>query len=176
MTRLPQDQRYGSVARTFHWTIGVLVLVNLVLGLGHDVLKGFPVMPIHKAIGLTVLVLTLGRIAWRLAHRPPPLPAGTARWERPAALTVHWLLYALMIVMPVTGWIMSSAGPYPLSWFGLFDVPKFDVAKGSAFAEASHEGHELLGYLMLALALVHIAAALRHHFIRRDTILARMIG
>ena len=167
--RRPRDERYSHGAIAFHWTIAVLVIVNLAIGLLHDVVPALRAwMSAHKAIGITVLVLTIGRIAWRLAHRPPPLPADTRGWERGAAHGVHWLLYALLLAMPLTGWMMVSGPPVrkPLSWFGLFDIPSLPVSpSGSGFG---HEAHALLGWLMLALVVLHVAAALRHHFILRD--------
>ena len=89
--------RYSRVAMWFHWTVAVLVIVNLTIGLLHDAIGG---MALHKPIGLTVLALTAGRVAWRLLHRPPPLPAHTPGWERGLAHVTHWALYALMIAMP----------------------------------------------------------------------------
>ncbi|SFP45868.1 cytochrome b [Sphingomonas rubra] len=163
--------RYSRVAMWFHWTIAALVIVNLVIGIFHDALGG---MSIHKAIGLTVLALTAGRVAWRIAHRPPPLPAHTPAWERGAAHATHWALYLLMIAMPVTGWLMVSGGATrrPLTWFGLFDLPYLPV--GEAAGGFGHDAHGLLGWLMLALVLLHVAAALRHRLLLRDGILARM--
>jgi cytochrome b561 len=163
--------RYSRVAMWFHWTIAALVIVNLVIGIFHDAIGG---IPIHKAIGITVLVLTAGRVAWRIGHRPPPLPGHTPLWERGAAHATHWTLYLLMIAMPVTGWLMVSGGArkYPLSWFGLFDVPFLPV--GKAAGGFGHDAHAVLGWLMLALVLLHVAAALRHRFLLRDGVLARM--
>ena len=170
------ELHYNSVARALHWTIAVLIILNLAIGLLHDGLpKGLPAMPIHKSIGLTVLALSAFRLVWRLTHTPPPMPTHMPGWEKATAHAVHWLLYALMFIMPVTGWIMSSANDRPLTFFWLFDVPKFAVAKGDAIAGLSHEGHEILGYLMTALVLGHIAAALRHHVLLKDNILNRML-
>ncbi len=165
--------RYSTVAIWFHWTIAALVIANLTIGLFHDALPGGS-MPAHKAIGLTVLALTLARIAWRLGHRPPPLPATTPGWERGAAHATHWLLYILMVAMPVTGWMMvsGSATRRPLDWFGLFDLPYLPV--GSQAGGIGHDAHAILGWLMLALVSLHIAAALRHRLILRDGMLARM--
>jgi cytochrome b561 len=168
-----RPHRYSIVAMWFHWTIAVLVIANLAIGLLHDtLLRG--TMPAHKAIGLTVLLLTAGRVAWRLMHRPPPLPAHTPVWERGLAHAVHWALYLLMIAMPVTGWLMvsGSATRRPLTWFGLFDLPYLPV--GETAGGIGHEAHELLGWLMLALVVLHIAAALRHRLILKDGILGRM--
>lgn len=168
--------RYTSVARALHWVIALLILTNFFFGFAHDALpKDWAVMPVHKSIGLTVLALTLLRIMWRLTHRAPPLPAAMPAWEKGAAHLTHFAFYALMLILPLSGWIMSSAGPRPLSLFFLFDVPKFAVAKGDAIVGISHEAHELLPWLWVALILLHVGAALRHHFLLRDGILRRML-
>ncbi|PCD02938.1 cytochrome B [Sphingomonas spermidinifaciens] len=168
-------QRYNSVARTLHWVIAVLIIGNLAGGLLHDALEDVVnVMPIHKATGLLILGLTLVRIGWRLTHRPPPLPGHVAGLERLGAQAAHVGLYALMLLMPMSGWIMSSAGKYPLSFYGLFDVPKFAVTRDDPIAGIAGEGHGLLGWVMLALVVLHVAAALRHHFVLKDQVLRRM--
>lgn len=174
-----RDDRYSIVAIVFHWTIALLVLFNLAVGLFHDGLpREWQLMPLHKAAGITVLVLSLGRLAWRLMHLPPTRATNVAPWEHRFALAVHWTLYFLMIAMPLTGWAMSSVGhdgnpPRPLTWFFLFAIPYLPVSPGTA--DFGHEAHEILGYLMTALVLLHIAAALRHHLVRRDVTLVRML-
>lgn len=163
-----QGGRYSGIAILFHWTIAALVLVNLWIGL----IGGS--MPAHKAIGITVLVLTLGRIGWRLGHRPPPLPSGTPGWERMAAHATHLLFYLLLIVLPLSGWAMvSGAKRNPLDWFGLFPIPYLPIPP--SLAHLGHEAHELLGFAMLGLVVLHVAAALRHHFLLRDGVLLRML-
>ena len=171
IARARQTARYSRVAMWFHWTIAVLVIVNLVIGLLHDAIGG---MGLHKPIGLTILALTAGRIAWRLLHRPPPLPAHTPAWERAAAHATHWVLYLLMIAMPVTGWVMVSGAEVrrPLTLFGLFDIPYLPVGRDAA--SLGHDAHALLGWLMLALVVLHVAAALRHWLVLRDGVFGRM--
>lgn len=170
------EDRYNRGARALHWVIAVLVIANIAGGLLHDALEDvINLMPLHKASGMTVLALSLVRIAWRFMWRAPAHPEGMSGLEVLAAKATHLLFYALMLAMPVTGWIMSSAGKYPLSWFGLFDLPKLPVTRDSALYEMGHEGHELLGWLFAALVILHVAAALRHHFILRDRVLERML-
>jgi cytochrome b561 len=176
MARRARDERYTSGAIAFHWVIALLVLANLALGILHESLpRAWQVMPLHKSIGITVLVLTLGRIAWRLAHRPPPLPSHLQAWERGAAHLVHLLLYAAMLILPLSGWLMGSNPERirPMSWFWLFQVPP--LPSTPALSGGAHEVHELLGWAMAALVVLHIAAALHHHFWRRDTVLLRMM-
>ncbi|MCW3836382.1 cytochrome b [Sphingomonas canadensis] len=167
---------YSKGAIAFHWVIAVLVLFNLWLGLFHDALpREWRVIPLHKTLGILILVLSVARLGWRLAHTPPALPDAMRGWERAAAKAMHWALYALMIILSMSGWAMSSdpERPRAVSMFGLFDMPLLPVGHGAA--EAAHEAHELLGFLMAGLVVLHIAAALRHHFLLRDDVLARMI-
>jgi cytochrome b561 len=176
-TALTRTDRYSKGAIWFHWVIAVLVIANLAIGILHEsLLDGVNgVIPLHKSIGITVLVLTLGRIAWRLVHRPPAPPEAMARWERLAAQSVHMTFYALLLILPLAGWLMVSgtAKPRPFLWFGLFDIPLLPVS--TAVGDVAHQTHELVGYLMALLVAIHIAAALRHHFLQRDSVLARMI-
>ncbi|WP_188055902.1 cytochrome b [Sphingosinithalassobacter sp. CS137] len=168
--------RYDRVAITFHWVIAALVLVNLAIGLFHESLfDGMSLMPFHKSNGILILGLSIARLGWRLGHRPPSLPAGSPRWERALARSVHWLFYTLLILLPLSGWIFSSnpARPRPIDWFGLFELPVLPV--GEALAGAAHGGHDLMGFAMAGLVVLHVAAALRHHFVLRDRTLARML-
>lgn len=170
-----RGDRYSRGAIAFHWVIAALVLTNIFIGLFHEsLLEGIRTMPVHKAIGVTVLVLSIGRLGWRLTHRPPDLPDRMSEWEKAAAKGVHWLFYALLIAMPLSGWLWSSdvTRPRPFSWFGLFEVPLFRV--GHDLARTLHEAHEIMGLAMAGLVAIHIAAALRHHFVLRDRVLVRM--
>jgi cytochrome b561 len=176
MTALQADAgHYSRVARWLHWAMAIMIIGNLVGGLLHDVDPAL-IMPLHKASGITLLFLTLLRFGWRLTHRPPAFPASMANWERWASTIAHNALYALMILVPLTGWLMSSAGSRPLTWFGLFDIPKLPVEQSEAFGEMMSERHEVLAFAMIGLLVIHLAAALRHHFIKKDGMLARMLG
>lgn len=168
-------ERYSLVARVLHWAIALLILFNLWLGFAHDSLpKDWQVMPVHKSLGLTVLALTVVRILWRFTRPAPALPGTMPQWERLAAHATHFAFYALMVLIPLTGWIMTSAGTRPLTWFFLFDVPKFAVAKDDAIVGISAETHEVGAFLWAALILLHVLAALRHHFILKDGMMRRM--
>ena len=169
------SERYSRVAIWLHWTIALLVILNLAVGLLHDSVPALRAwMGAHKALGMAVLVLSFARLAWRLANRPPPLPALMPAWEKGLAHAAHALLYGMMIGMPLTGWLMvsGSAKRGPFNWFGLFDIPYLPVS--TATGHFGHEAHEILGWMMLALVVAHSAAALRHHLLLRDEILARM--
>ncbi|MES2753632.1 MAG: cytochrome b [Pseudomonadota bacterium] len=174
MRAINPPDRYSRGAIAFHWVIAALVVFNLWLGIAHDSLpRDWQVMPVHKAVGITVLVLTFGRIAWRFSHPAPPLPPTVAGFERVAAYVSHYAFYVLLLVMPLTGWAMSSSTKAkPFDWFGVFTVPKLPVS--ADVSKFGHDAHELLGWGMLALVVLHVAAALRHHFLLRDSVLARM--
>lgn len=170
--------RYTHTAIALHWLMALAVIGLLGVGTWMTGLKPSPtkieVYTWHKWIGLTVLLLVLVRVLWRLRHTPPPLPVGTPAWQRRAAAASHGLLYALLFAMPLTGWLQNSAAGFPLSWFGLFKVPALVDRDKEAFAFWQGT-HELLAWLLMALILVHIAAALKHYLIDRDEVLRRML-
>lgn len=170
-----QATRYNAGARTLHWVIAVLIILNLILGLFHDALgSAFAVIPFHKSVGLTILVLSVLRLAWRMTWKAPPYPGSLPASEIAIARTVHAILYVLMIAMPLSGWIMSSAGKYPLTFFGLFDWPKFAVTRGDLLVKVGQNFHGIGGWILLVLALGHIAAALRHQLLLKDGVFQRM--
>lgn len=193
-----ESTRYTAVAVALHWILAILAISLVFVGwwMGDAITdpatraQALKVFPIHKATGITVLTLTLLRLVWRLTHKPPPLPAGMAAWERTVARVSHWAFYALLIALPLSGWIYASAGyseafktfiRVPLSYFGLFVVPDFpgvasqpDEAR-KAIGLAAVNVHGKLAWVMLALAGLHVAAALKHHFVNRDDVLTRML-
>lgn len=169
------EQRYNRGARALHWLMALLIIANLIGGLLNEALEDvIRLIPTHKAIGMTVLALTVVRILWRFTWRHPAYPASVTRWEAFTARAVQAVFYGLMLIMPVTGWIMASAGKYPLSWFGLVDLPKLAVTRSDPAYMIGREAHEILGWLFLALVILHVGAALRHHFILNDPVLKRM--
>lgn len=176
---LKNIERWGPVSQTFHWLIVLLIVVIASVGLVMDELpktpKYFWVYTVHKSLGLTVLALAIARLGWRLyAGAPPPVP-GTPRWQAAIASVTHWLLYALIFAMPLSGWLYdSSSGLRPFHWFGLVKVPKL-AAPDESLADLSHDAHETLFLVILALATVHAAAAFYHHLFLRDDTLRRML-
>lgn len=168
--------RYNSFARALHWAIALLILFNLFTGLfGEGFEKIWQSMPAHEATGLMILVLSLVRIGWRLSWTTPAYPAGFSPLMRKFAAATHGILYILMIVLPITGWIFASAGKWPLSIYGLFDWPKLGVTKDMAIVGFSKEVHEVLGFTLAALVVAHIAAAIYHHVALKDATLRRML-
>lgn len=172
------ERSYGMVAQAMHWLVALLVFVQLGLGL---YAAGLPLgiarlewLSRHKSVGLAVLAVALLRIAWRLLSPPPALPASMPRAERLAAATTHRFLYALLILVPLAGWLYASAAGLSVNWFGLWLVPDL-VPKDALWAVRFKLLHKL-SVLLLALVLAaHIGAALRHALVRRDGIVRRML-
>lgn len=176
MSDTRNGDHYSAVAIMLHWMMAVLVVANLAIGLLHDsLLKG--TMGAHKAIGITVLTLAVVRLVWRLTHRPPPLPATVRPWEKGLAHGVHWCFYALIILIPLSGWVFTSASPTPrpISFFGLFPVPFLPIGPDKALSSTVATRHGQLAYLMIALLCLHVAGALKHRFVDRDRTLERML-
>ncbi len=169
--------RYGIVAQTLHWAIVVLLIVQVTLGMIVDELplglEKLALLARHKSFGITILGLAVIRLAWRWIDRPPP-PPPMPRWQQLAANLNHWALYALLFAMPLSGWMMSSASNYPVSWFGLAQLPDL-VLPDRSLKEQLEEVHELLATILISLALLHVAAALKHQFFDRDGLLFRML-
>ena len=171
--------RWGPASQALHWLIALLVLVMAGIGLALDELPRSPkwiwVYDLHKSIGLSVLALAVVRLAWRLvAGAPPPVP-GLPRAQRLAAGVTHWLLYLLIFLMPLSGWLYDSAsGLRPLRWFGQFAVPRL-VAPDEGLADDLHDLHETLFLVLVVVVAAHVLAALWHHLFRGDATLARML-
>lgn len=168
--------RYTKVAIWLHWLIGLAVIANIGLAM---LTEGLPrethraAMGIHKSLGITILLLTIVLILWRIGHKAPPLPAGTPAWQRPLSKVVHLLFYLLLILLPLSGWVWMSAADRPIDVFGLFTMPSI-VGPSESVADTLHDRHELLGLTMLALVTIHILAALKHQFIDRTRLIGRM--
>ena len=179
MTLKNTNDRWGPVSQALHWLIVLMILGLAIAGLTMGELpktpKYFWVYTAHKSMGLTVLALVLVRIGWRLYAGAPAAVAGTPRWQERIANVTHWLLYALILAMPVSGWLYDSAsGLRPFRWFGLFDVPKL-TAPNDTLRDASHAAHEWLFWVLVALVALHAAAAFYHHLFLRDATLTRML-
>jgi cytochrome b561 len=172
------DARYGAVAIALHWLVAVAVVATFPLGLYVAELPDSPrkleLAAYHKWIGVTVLALMAVRLGWRLAHRPPPLQSAMPVWQRRAAATAHWALYALLVAIPLSGWLYSSAAGVPTVYLGLWRLPD-GVGADETLAAALKLAHQTLNFGLLALVIVHVAAALKHHFVDRDGLLARML-
>jgi len=172
------QQRYGAVAQVFHWIIVVLIITQFFLAIKADGLPLGPakiaVLAQHKSVGMTIFALAVLRLVWRLINPIPPMPAATPRWQSIGAHLSHFALYALIMITPLFGWIMSSARNFPVSWFGVFTFPDL-VKPNRAVYDFFHEAHEVLAFTLAGIAILHVAAALKHHLINRDDVLRRML-
>lgn len=169
---------YTPLAISLHWLMALLIFSGWGLGIYmHDL----PLSPQklryfswHKWIGVTVFLLAIIRVAWLATHRPPPLPQQSPFWQILVARANHILLYLFMIILPVSGWLMSSAKGVPTVYFGVLPIPDV-VAKDKQLGENLEEVHELLAYALAILVAIHIVAALKHQFIDRDGLISRML-
>ncbi len=176
MSLLPHE-RYSAVAIALHWLVALLIVCNLMLGLS---MVPMPITPrklelylVHKWIGITVFLLACARLLWRTRHpAPPPVPAPP--WQMRAAAISHALLYVLLLAVPISGWIYSSATGVQVVYLGLVPLPDL-VAKDKAVAAVLKGVHVGLNCALFLLVFIHAAAAIRHHFVQRDVVLARML-
>ena len=170
---------YTPVARFLHWLIAVLVLFMLPLGIVIANELGGPAQTflynLHKSIGATLIPLVIIRLLYRLTHPAPPLPDDLHPLQAFAAHATHWALYALILAQPIVGYIMTSAYPAPVPFFGLFNLPSI-WPENRALSTQLSAVHLYLGIALVVVAAMHIGAALYHHFVRKDRILMRMIS
>ncbi|MGV0952843.1 MAG: cytochrome b [Fluviibacter sp.] len=169
--------RYTAPAIALHWLMAWLIIAVYFLGLSIDALPVGPdriqVVGWHKWLGVTIAFLWGFRVLWRAGHRPPALPASSPAWQNAASHLVHVALYLLMIAIPVSGWLMSSAKGYTTNFFGLFDLPNL-LMKDKELGHTLKEVHEVLANSLMALVGLHIAAALKHQLVDKDNLLGRM--
>lgn len=182
------DARYNAVAMSLHWLIAALIVTNILIAWYFNTLNGptkIPPLQLHKSIGITVLILSAARLAWRFISPPPPLPASVTGWQRAAAHVTYVLFYVIMLGLPLSGWAMVSASAlirvYPITLYGLIPWPTIEP-----LAQLPHDQmksvhkaflltHGLLGKLTYGLIVLHVAAALRHLILLRDGVVARMV-
>ena len=175
-TTQPTAARYTGPAIALHWLLALMILASLGVGL---YMADLPFSPTrlklynwHKWAGVTILLLSAVRLLWRLTHRPPADVAMPA-WQARAAHVTHQAMYALFFIVPLVGWAYSSAAGFPIVWFGVLPLPDF-VPVDKALAEAIKPWHERTALLLAGLVLLHVAGALKHHFIDRDGLINRM--
>jgi cytochrome b561 len=170
-------RRWGAVAQLLHWLIVALIIVQVTLAsLADDAppLRRLALLARHKSFGLTILALAILRLAWRWANPTPELPTTLKPYQQTLARLTHFMLYALLFAMPLSGWMMSSARGFPVSWFGLFQLPDL-VPKSKPLYETMLTTHEVLAGVLGAVVALHVAGALMHHFVKRDDVLRRML-
>lgn len=173
------ERRYSTVSILLHWTIFALVLANATVGGWMDEADGpekLRYFMFHKSIGMTVAALTLVRIGWRIAHPWPAFPDNMAMWERVLARGTHIAFYLLLLAVPLLGWAAASAGGAPpVDWFGLVPAPNLPVPQSEALGDDLGETHKLLVKTVYLVLVLHVAGALKHHFLNRDLVLHRML-
>jgi cytochrome b561 len=172
-------EAYGSVAKFLHWAIVLLILPQYFLAdIADELPKGSPraseLLGLHKSIGLLVFILALVRIGWKLTHRTNPAPLGEVIWQRKAATAGHVILYVLILLQPLSGWAMASASGHSIRFFGWVTFPSL-VGKNDALHEVLEAAHKTLFYVLLAVAVLHVAAAIYHHRVLKDDTLRRML-
>jgi cytochrome b561 len=177
MTFRNTNQSWGSLTKALHWLIVILIINQWVIAERAEELKGLAKLQAlgwHKSFGMTILMLAIVRLVWRWMNPVPDLTAETKPWERVLARVSHFLLYALIFAMPLTGWMMSSARNFPVSWFKQFQFPDL-VAPSDQTFQLMNDLHHLLFSVLVTVALLHVAGALKHHFIDRNDVLKRML-
>mgnify|MGYP003429954320 FL=1 len=174
--------RYSTVAIVLHWLLGLSFFAMFGIGV---YMSDLPFSPLrlklfnyHKWAGITFLILSVLRLLWRFTHRPPALPQAIAQampsWQTKIYNATHIALYALFFAVPLIGWAYSSASGFPIVLFGVLPLPDF-MAVDKEFAKQIKELHEISAFALMGLTLLHIGAALKHHFIDKDGLISRML-
>ena len=177
-----QPVTYTALAKGLHWLIAGLIVSQYVLaklaeraGEKDAIVQQLALLANHKSVGITILALALVRLGWRMFNPQPALPASMPKWQHIASSAAHWLLYGFLFALPITGWLMSSAKAYSVSWFNLVALPDF-VRADESLAESLKSTHDLLAEALFVLAVIHVLAALKHRFVDKDDVLQRMFG
>jgi cytochrome b561 len=181
MNTASASRRYHGFAIALHWILAIALVSLLILG---HYMADLPFSPQrlklynwHKWAGVTILILSIVRLTWRLMHRPPALPRPVALampgWKTQAYHATHIAMYALFFIVPLVGWAYSSAAGFPIVLFGVLPLPDFVMAS-KPLAEMIKPWHEVSANALAALVVLHVAAALKHHFIDKDGLMDRM--
>ncbi len=177
---MSKNNKYSFLSRLLHWLIAGLIVSQYVLAKlaeqaehANKVVQQLGLLANHKSIGMTILMLAVLRLSWRLITKSPALPNSMPAWQIRASSISHWLMYGLIFSIPISGWLMSSAAAYSVSWFNLFVFPDL-VTSSESLEYLFHEVHEILVKSLFVIVLVHIAATLKHHFVDKDAVLTRM--
>ncbi|WP_434111613.1 cytochrome b [Paraburkholderia caffeinilytica] len=172
-------EHYSGPAVALHWLIALLICCGFYIGWIMTDIPGFTPTKLkyfswHKWIGVTVFVLAVARVLWRATHRAPALDSATPTWQKAAAHLVHGVLYVLMLAIPLSGYFYSSAAGIQVVYLGIVPLPTL-IGPDQALKASLRTVHVLLNYTLLALVAMHVLAALKHQFVDRDGLLARMI-
>jgi cytochrome b561 len=176
MTMRNTDQDWGTLSKLFHWLTALLIFIQIPLGFYAEEIKDSPFRPelfvIHKSLGMIVLILVIDRLLWRIMGTVPEIP-NASEMQRRLAQLAHGLLYGLMLLIPISGWVITSAANKPLNFFWLFDIPAI-TGPDKDLKSLAVDVHVICVFILIAVLVAHIGAALHHHFKRRDSVLKRM--
>jgi cytochrome b561 len=178
MAKADNSSGYSGTAKVLHWTVVALLIAQFIVAwtmpeIRRDT-KPETMINLHLSFGVVILFVAVIRLVWRATHAEPPPQDGLPPWQLQSARAVHWLLYGLLFVVPILGWINASWRGFPVVMFGL-ELPKLVATRASGLRWTGDVHGLLANYLLLALVALHVAAALYHYFIRRDGVLQRML-
>lgn len=169
---------YGFIAKAFHWIIAAMIIGMLAVGFIMTAMEPAPtkffIYGLHKSTGIIILALVFLRLMWRLYNPSPQLPRELSSWHRRIGKLSPIVLYSLLFLMPISGYILSEAGGYPISVYGLFTVPNF-IEKNTEISKLASMIHEYGAFIFIGILVLHLTAALYHHFILKNTVLQRML-
>lgn len=163
---------YGSIAKILHWLIAIAIIFMLFLGF---FMSGRTLYTVHKSLGITILIIMILRVLWKLANSIPELPKNTPKWQKVASDLTHLSLYLLAFILPFSGWIMSTASNHAPNFWWWFKWPLTGISANGKLAHFAHDLHGILAWVIIGFICLHILAALKHHFINKDDVLKRML-
>lgn len=174
--------QYGSISKLFHWVLALLLIAMVAFGiylenaefLPDQIQQKIKLIGLHKSTGILILALVVLRLAWRLKNTTPTAPVTMPQWQKLAANVVHGVLYVAMFAMPITGWMYSSIAGFPVNVYGLFTLPSL-LPKNEELTDLFHSIHGFFGDVLIVAFVLHVGAALYHHFYVKDTVLKRML-
>jgi len=171
-------ENYGIIAISLHWIMAILIISVIAIGLSMEGMENSPekfkFYGLHKSFGALILGLVILRAGWKLINTTPELPLNMKSWEKIAAKSTHLILYFFMFAIPLSGWLMSSAAGFPVSFFGIFTLPNL-IQPDNELRKFFGEAHEIMAFALIGVASVHFIAALQHHFLKKDNVLTRML-
>lgn len=177
-TRHPEAVQYGTTAKTLHWLVLALLIVQYALAWTmpgiHRGTQPETLINLHLSVGVVILLVVIVRAVWRLSHAAPPPPTGLPAWQLLASRVTHGLLYLLLFAIPLLGWLNASARGWTITLFGVASLPRV-VAEGSPLGRLAGDIHVYASYLLLGAAGLHVLGALYHRFVLRDRVLDRML-
>ncbi len=163
---------YGSIAKILHWLIAISIIFMLFLGF---FMSGRTLYTVHKSLGITILIIMILRVLWKLTNSIPKLPKNTPKWENIAVKLTHLSLYLLAFIMPFSGWLMSTASNNAPDFWWWFKWSLPGISTNHHLADFAHALHNILAWVIIGFVCLHILAALKHHFINKDDVLRRML-